>query len=340
MTTRASPRHLRLVPSPARTEAAEREFQVRFTPARDPIGWLREPANGFGWIGAGTLRLENQGVRVAGRHLTLWGLQRLQRLILPDEIRDVYREGNAVQINLRSGARRPMLRFWAADVAQAAELVARLPTHRTIEFEARLRSPQSRGSPRSALGLLALAAAMLIALAWLREARIGPAPVLAPPSPGASRTTSPAAERQRNLSGATDAGMLQSRAHLERFSERFDGLTTQFATALSALTTGTLSQREFAAGLDRWLQPQWATLAQQLLSAGPVAAAEMPGARIDDELRAVIAAWQRALTLYAHGLRAHDPREVNRAFDAMRDADEHQRRAWELLRDPLTSSPP
>jgi len=334
MITRASPRHLRLVPSPAHPDAAQREFPVRFTLARRPFSWLRRPPNGFGWVGGGTLRLESQGVRVTGRHLTLLGLRRLQYLIRPDEIRDVYREGNVVQINLRTGPRRPMLRFWLADVAQAAELVARLPTHRTIELEARLRSPESRrGSLRPAFGLLALAAAVLIALTWLRSARIGPVPTWVPPYTGTPRAAAPADALQRAVAGTTDAEMLQSRTDLEKFSGRFDALATQFATALSALTAGALSQPEFADGLDRWLQPQWATLARQLPSASPGAAPETLRARIDSELRAVIAGWQRALTLYAHGLRAQDPREVNRAFEAMRGADEHQRHAWQLLRD-------
>jgi hypothetical protein len=54
--------------------------------------------------------------------------------------------------------------------------------------------------------------------------------------------------------------------------------------------------------------------------------------RADEQLGAVIANWQRALTLYAHGLRAQDVREVNRAFDAIRAAEAREARAQQLLR--------
>ena len=332
MTTRASPRHLRLVPSPARRDVAEREFPVHFTRPPYRLGWLRRPANGFGWVGTGTLRFESEGVLLSGKRLTLLGLRRARRLILPEEIRDVYREGNAVQINLHVGARRPFLRFWARDAAEATRLVARLPTRRTIELETELRSPEAAGrARRSALLLLALAVAVLVGLSWLRAVRLGPAP--APLSAPSWRTEHAAAasagDLERAVRGASDAEVQQSRADLERFGERFAGLTTQFTTAFNALMLGNLSQQAFADGAEQWLLPQWRTLAQQL----PSAPAETLRGRSAQELGAVVAGWQRALTLYAHGLRARDPAEVNGAFDAMRDAEAHQQRAWRLRGD-------
>ena len=55
--------------------------------------------------------------------------------------------------------------------------------------------------------------------------------------------------------------------------------------------------------------PHWAALAGELLVNGLMTLR----ARADAQLGAVIANWQRALALYAHGLRAQDVREVNRA---------------------------
>jgi len=331
MTTRASPRHLRLVPSPARRDVAEREFPVHFTRPPYRLGWVRRPANGFGWVGTGTLRFESEGVLLSGKRLTLLGLRRARRLILPEEIRDVYREGNAVQINLHVGARRPFLRFWARDVAEATRLVARLPTRRTIELETELRSPEAVGrARRSAFLLLALAVAVLVGLSWLRAVRLGPAPpTVSSPSSRTEHAAAASADLERAVRSASDAEVLQSRADLERFGERFAGLTAQFATAFNALSLGNLSQQAFADGTEQWLLPQWATLAQQL----PSAPADTLRGRTVQELGAVIADWQRALTLYAHGLRARDPAEVNRAFDAMRDAEAHQWRAWRLRGD-------
>ena len=122
--------------------------------------------------------------------------------------------------------------------------------------------------------------------------------------------------------------MLQARSDLEKFEPRFDALTQQFATAFQALTVGgTLSQEEFADGLDRWLLPQWATLAGQV----PQASAATLRGRADSELDGVIAGWRRALHLYADGLRAGDSGAVNAAFDAMREAEAHEGRARQLL---------
>src|SRR5262249_30589921 len=143
MTTPAPRRHLRLIPSPARPDAARESFHVQFTAASDRLAWVRRPANGFGWGGDGGGRFVSGGVVIVGRRLAVWGRRRLPRLIRAEEIRDVYREGNAVQINLREGdRRRPFLRFWTEDVADAAELVARLPTTHTIELETLARAPR------------------------------------------------------------------------------------------------------------------------------------------------------------------------------------------------------
>jgi hypothetical protein len=124
--------------------------------------------------------------------------------------------------------------------------------------------------------------------------------------------------------------MLQARDDLRSFSDRFEGLTTQFATAFDALQAGKLSQEEFGEGLEKWLLPQWRTLSAELRSH----AAE-PGsarARADVLLDGVMDSWQRALTGYAHGLHVHDPYEVLGAFAYIGDAEEHQRRAQSQAR--------
>jgi hypothetical protein len=335
MSTSASRRHLRLIPSPARPETATREFPVRFTPASDRLAWLRRSVNGLGWLGSGTLCLEEGGVRLNGRRLTLLGLRRARRLVHPGEIRDVYREGNAVQINLRDGGPNPFLRFWTEDVADAAELVARLPTQRTIEIEALLRAPQARrGTLRHGPWLLGLAVLVLVAMAALKTAHHGvsPPPVAPPaakwPLPAAGREA-PAGELQRVVEQAADDDAFQSRMDLERFAARFDGLTMEYAAAFNALTVGNdLSQQQFVDGLQRWLSPQWATLAAELPRPGTSALRN----RMQQELAGVISGWQRALTLYADGLRAQDVGTVNAAFDAMREAEDHQARVRQLLK--------
>ena len=327
-------RHLRLIPSPAHPDAGRESFPVRFTTSSDRLAWLRQPANAFGWIGDGVVRFVPEGVLVLGRRLTWLGRRGSPRLIRPDEIRDVYREGNAVQINIRNAGRRhQFLRFWAEDVADAAELVARLPTTRTIELETLLRAPRNAGEAlRPSVWFFALAALALAVLAGLRALQTPrtEAPVPAPAATALPHLAAPAVtdELQQVVDAASPAEVSQARTDLERFAPRFDALTQQFAMAFNALTVGaTLSQGAFADGLDRWLSPQWAALAAQL----PLEPAATLRGRADGELGGVIASWQRALRLYADGLRAQNSSVVNAAFDAMREAEDHEGRARQLL---------
>lgn len=332
MTTPAPRRHLRLIPSPAHPDAGRDSFPVRFTATSEPLAWLHRPANGFGWVDDGILRFVSEGVLIIGRQPTVWGRRGLRRLIRAEEIRDVYREGNAVQINLRAAdRRRPFLRFWTEDVADATELVARLPTTHTIELETLVRAPQTQPLVlRPGWWLLALAGLLLVALACLKALQSPPSPALAtaPAAKPHAAAAAPTDELQSAVDAASSTDVMQTRSDLEKFAVRFDALEQQFATAFEALTVGgTLSQLEFADGLDRWLLPQWAALAARL----PRAPAATLRGRAERELAGVIVGWQRALHLYADGLRAQDSAAVNLAFDALREADAHEGRARQLL---------
>jgi hypothetical protein len=129
-------RHLRVVPDPA-SPVTRDEIAVRFTSTSGLVASLRKPLNSFRWRGPGTLRFDEQGILVTAKSLTLLGLRPTQRFIPPAEIREVYREGSEVLVQLR-GSRSPYFRFWAEDPTSAAQIVARLPTRHTIEFEGTL----------------------------------------------------------------------------------------------------------------------------------------------------------------------------------------------------------
>jgi hypothetical protein len=298
---------------------------VRFTPAAQRFAWARHPANSFGWVGSGQLQCDAHGVHIDGRRMTLLGPRHLRQTLGAGQIRDVYREGAVIQMHLRSGARRAVIRLWALDAAQATQLVARLPTQRTIEVEAAPAAVQVPRPPRSlARGApLLLALAALLAATYLLRARLLPE---AAPAPAPRAAATPAAPAPAAAPVAA-ADLFQARLDLENFTTRFAALSTQFDVAFSALTVGTMSQGEFVAGLETWLGPQWATLAHQL---PPGSAATLRG-QVDEQLHAVVSYWQRALALYAHGLRVQDAREVNSAFDAMRAADQHAARAAGLV---------
>jgi hypothetical protein len=320
MASSASRRHLRLVSA---APGESQTFTVRFTPAAQRFAWTRHPANSFGWVGSGQLHCDAHGVHIDGRRMTLLGLRHLRQTLGAGQIRDVYREGAVIQMHLRSGARRGVIRLWAEDAAQATQLVARLPTQRTIEVEASPAAVQVPRPPRSLAGgaplLLALMA--LLAGTYLLRARLLPQAAPAPGAAGTSAAVAPAAPP------VAAADLFQARLDLENFTTRFAALSTQFDIAFSALTVGTMSQGEFVAGLETWLGPQWATLAHQL---PPGSAATLRG-QVDEQLHAVVSNWQRALALYAHGLRVQDAREVNTAFEAMRAADQHAARASGLV---------
>src|SRR5579862_3632824 len=126
--------HLRPVPERKADPASEREIPVRFSSTTGLAVPVRRPFNSFRWVGPGTLRIADAGLVVSARRLGFLGLRPARRFIPRDEIRDVYREGSAIQIHLR-GAGEPFFRFWAEHPSAAAEIVAQLPTEHTIEFE-------------------------------------------------------------------------------------------------------------------------------------------------------------------------------------------------------------
>jgi len=318
-TTEMQRRPMRAVPA-AVPHANHHVFPVRFSPTLDLSGLLRRPQNSYRWMGQGTLLVDEHGVRVTARRLTLLGLYRTVLFILPAEIREVYREADSIRIDLQAGTRHNFFRFWADNAGAAAEIVRRLPTSRTLELEGPVWNSGSSSSDAywSAMWL-ALAVALVGSLAWFGVERFlshhGSAPLEA-----SGRAQGPATIVPGDVAGAgSDVDTLATRAELGKFTQRFDSLSLQFSTAFTALQRGSLSQEEFIDGVEKWLLPQWEALGAE------------PGAETNSEIRAVIDNWHRALMAYAHGLRAHDPGEVVSAFNYMKVAEAHQARAHELF---------
>src|ERR1700758_4106558 len=128
--TVAKPRRsLRVVPPPGPHELP-RTFPIRFNATPGLAA-----QNSYRWVGAGSVLLNEQGIQITARRLTLLGLRRVEHFIHRSEILEVYREGDTIRIDLQGEARRSFVRFWAEDAARAAEIVRLLPTTRTIELE-------------------------------------------------------------------------------------------------------------------------------------------------------------------------------------------------------------
>jgi hypothetical protein len=322
-------RPMRAVPA-AVPHANHQVFPIRFTPTLDLSGLLRRPQNSYRWVGQGTLLVDEHGVRVTARRLTLLGLYRTVLFILPTEIREVYREGDSIRIDLQAGTRHDFFHFWAESAGAAAEIVRRLPTSRTIELEGPAWASGGSASDayRSALWL-ALAVALVGSLAWVGVERFlshhGPksfpvdtaGSVGAPPAAGGLSTLGP------------DVETLAARGDLGKFIQRFDALSLQFSTAFDALQRGSLSQEGFVDGVEKWLLPQWEALGAELTP--PTSDMNSTRAKANFEIRAVIDNWHNALMAYARGLRAHDPGEVFSAFNYIRTAESHQARTRELF---------
>ena len=329
---------LALVPRPN-----PRKFPIRFAASPGLGGLLRRPHNSYGWVGLGSVLLDQHSLRITAKRLTVLGPRRTVDFVHQSEIGGVYREGNAIRIDLLDEVRPGYFCFWAQDAGSAADIVARLPTNSTVELEGAARTAWEEPAPRLSRVALVWAAAFVLVMVgllwagtgWLRAARptqvssrVSLAPQLDPtlihvapaPVPTQPEFVDPAAI-----------------ADLQNFTDRFNALGQQFAVASEALQLGKLSQLEFSDGLQQWLMPQWKMLAEQL--APPTRAVSLSRAKADAQLQLVVDSWRQALTLYAYGLRDQDPQEVLQAFKSIGDAENYQRQSYALLQQLQRSQP-
>ena len=320
-TVAKSRRSLRVVPSPA-PRALPCTFPVRFNATAGLASLLRRAQNSYRWVGAGSVLLDQQGIQITGKRLTLLGLRRTEHFILPSEIREVYREGNTIRIDLHD-TRRSFVRLWAEDVASAAELVRLLPTNRTIELEGGGERAREGDTPQRSL--LWFVPVVLVAgvLTWFGTNELLPSRQAEPARP---QLVAPAVIHPARIPAELS---LEARGDLQKFIPRIDALATEFGVSFDAVQRGYISQEDFRTELDRRLGPQWAMLASELPPATPTTSSVRTDA--DAQISAVIAAWRLVLLTYAQGLHDNDYREVLKAFDYLRDAEAHEREAMAFL---------
>jgi hypothetical protein len=128
MNTTLAQRSVQRSPAPANPGADELEFRVRFTRAKGISPLLRAPSNSFRWVGPGTVRFEPLGVLITAKRQRLGFARVHRRFVAASEIRNVYREGNAVRVDLRGeGVHNPFFRFWAESAIAAAAIVKLFP---------------------------------------------------------------------------------------------------------------------------------------------------------------------------------------------------------------------
>jgi hypothetical protein len=264
----------------------------------------------------GSVRIEEQGVQISSRRLTLLGFRQAEQFIHRSEILQVYREGDAIRIDLQGEARRPFVRFCAEDAARAAEIVKLLPTTRTIELEASAERPHEGEKHRSLWWLaLLVIPAVLLTRSWI-------------PTPHPQQPIVVQAAAVKHPASIAYAPSLQARGDLQKFIPRIQSLADQFAVALDAVQRGNISQQDFRAGLEKWLLPQWESLTSQL---PPTPVTDPVRADADAQIYSVIVTWRLVLSTYAQGLHDNDYRVVLKAFDYLRDAEAREREAVALL---------
>jgi hypothetical protein len=268
-----------------------------------------------------------------------------ERFVPAAEICDVYREGNSVRVELRGELQqRDYFRFWTADTATARTIVRLLPTTRTIEYDGpapifvqvpTTPSPGRRRASARTYILLALVAGLIAVTSFISVDKLRQR---APPDSAEHKLIAPGMEPGKTVAQsavaplrATAAQIEATKAYLRRFDDRIDGLRAQYRMAFQALQTGSLSQQDFAEGIDRWLLPQWRTLYNELASSRPEDGSLDWAVR--EDLLHVARGWERALDDYVIGLNDQNYIIVLEAFDRMSAANKAQRRAWKAIED-------
>jgi hypothetical protein len=93
--------------------------------------------NTFRWTGPGTIHILERGLLVMTRRRSPLGFRTADERFVPaSEICEVFRDGDAVRVDLRADSRSAaFFQFWTGNPAIAGTIVRLLPTTRTIEYE-------------------------------------------------------------------------------------------------------------------------------------------------------------------------------------------------------------
>ena len=165
--------------------AMTQTFDIRFARSAGLAALLEVPENVFRWKGGGHLRIDAHGISISvkRRLSALLGGKHTHR-IPRENLRAVYREGEALRVEFQSGEEaRVVVPFWADDRETAQKIVRLLPTSQTVELEHSTdvtRSGKSRADWR-AIAIVASVVVMLVAGSWwtFRDEEVALAPALA-----------------------------------------------------------------------------------------------------------------------------------------------------------------
>lgn len=309
-------------------------FAIRFERDAGLAGLLTAPQNSFRWKGAGTLRIEREGIRIAVKRGLLW-LFPLERRVAAADLEEVYREGEVLRLTFTdSGAPRATVSCWAEDADTAGKIVELLPTRRTVELEHSTRAAQlaHRRYDRRALSLLLAVAIAVAGSAWWSWQRTPPAPMVTPAPIQVPIVIPPAVEAPlldgvRPIPHDSTWFAVASR-QLALFDEESAALLADYQSNREALERGSIHWEDFAHRLSM-LEERWWNVSYRILNDTELAALEL------SEFRATLLGatreWRNFLGEYASALKAGDAPRVYQAFGELDRAEKLQMRARRYL---------
>ena len=309
-------------------------FVIRFERAAGLAGLLAAPGNSFRWKGAGTLRIDREGIRFAVKRGLLW-LFPLERRIAAANLEEVYREGEALRLTFADAdSPRATVACWAEDADPAGRIVELLPTRRTVELEHSTRavqSPRTRYDRRALLLLLVLATGA-VAAAWWLKGRVTPVsvPVAAPnlvDTEFAPPAVAPPSDGIRPLA-RYGAGYAVASRQVELFDKEAAALLAEYRVNREMLETGAMGWEMFAERLGL-LEARWWMVSYRILEDSEFATQELADVRAT--LLASAREWRAFLEQYAQGLQEANPKMVYQSFDELDRAEKLQARAHRYL---------
>ncbi len=292
-------------------------FDIRFARSVGLAGLFEAPANRLGWKGAGSLSIDSQGISVAMKRGLLTLFARRARRFSASNLREVYREGEALRLEFNTADSREVVPVWASGRDAAAEIVKLLPTSQTVELDhtTATNTPYRLDWP---LFTVLVACASVIGT-LLIVAQRPPAAVL--PAPSAVATYGPDVETRAPVipSPVSDALGVPiaktapvypaARRYVELFEMEVGALRDEYVALMEAPSP---------IGLEA-LGMKWHA---KTLEVGNRLGHRTPDLVVLRDVQvAICVSWRDFLTGYAEGLRLQNLDRVNTAFAARDQAD-------------------
>jgi hypothetical protein len=318
-------------------------FDIRFARSAGLAALLEVPGNVFRWKGGGHLRIDPHGINISVKRglLALLGGKRTQR-IPHEQLRAVYREGDALRVEFQSGkSPRVVLPFWTGDSATAAQIVRLLPTTHTVEMEhstGATTPERPRADWRVLFAMGALLALMLVCFWSFYSRGHASTEAAAPVLPRQMPAVAIAPEQQGAVADPSVVAIPKGTAayevaqvELRAFETQAMQLEVEWREQFRRLVVGMVTREDFARKIDEYIAGWW-NVTFWILGNDRLADPAL------FDLRAAMLGtarqWRDFHQTYAKGLRDHDDALMTRSIAEISRALETQSRTRLLLGEP------